>query len=193
MNTLNIVFLIIIILLLCYCNKTTDNFYSLTRVNDVKEAGYAASFYIDHYKFMVIKENQEPMVLFDAVNTFHTGDILYVQCNENGNDCPVFQDPYGTNYLQDTGKCRKMNTEPIKNVWVPVANIISVMEVDAFPVIVLDTAVNISGRKLGVGATKESLPLWTTTIYPDANKTPVTEIMSMSRWQIASPYGQPLY
>jgi hypothetical protein len=184
MNDLNII-LVVIILILLYiqsCSKINDRFEANT--SDIKPAGYAASFYIDHYKFMIIKENQEPMVLFDAVNTFHTGDMLYVQCNENGNDCPMFQDPYGTNYLQDTGRCRKIESKDAKLIWVPVAKIISVMEVDAFAVIVLDAAVNISGRKLGVGATPESAALWKTTIYPDANKTPVTEIMSMSRWQV---------
>jgi hypothetical protein len=183
MNSANCVLLVAIIILVYFSYAKKESFDSSVPLDTIKSAGYASAPYMDHYKYMVIQENQLPMTLFEAVNTFHTGDVLLVQCNKDGNDCPIFKNPYGTNNIVGDGQCRKDPTS-VNYIWVPVAKVISVMEVDAFAVVVLDRAVNISGRKLGVQPTKESVENWSTTIFPDPNKTPVTEIMSMSRWQV---------
>jgi hypothetical protein len=185
MNSLNCILILTVILLLFSVSKAElfaqPDGQSEKSEQKIKPAGYASAPYMDNYKYMVIKESQEPMTLFQAVNTFHTDDILYIQCR--GNSCPAYELPYGKNYLFDNGVPRQVDN-PGDDKWVPVANIISVMEVDAFAVIVLDRAVNISSRRLGVAPSEKSAASWKTTIFPDPLKTPVTEIMSMSRWQV---------
>lgn len=79
-------------------------------------------------------------------------------------------------------------------IFVPVAKVISVMEVDkAFPVIVLDRSIQLGGREFGVAPTDKSIDLWNTTLYPDPIKTPVTEIQSVSRWVAAVPKKNLIY
>lgn len=134
------IFLVILIILIyflrssCFSNFTSSN---------MDFDGYAAEKYMDESKWYIINNRQEPYKLFDAVNTFHTGDVLAVLADE----------------------------------WTPVAKVVSVMEVDAFCVLVLDKPVPIYGMKIkSLSVNKQE------TIFPDAIKRPFDEIKTVSRF-----------
>lgn len=124
-------------------------------------AGKMSCKYMDLYKWRPVHTDNRPYVMLDAVNTFHRGDVLMAKR-------PSTVDTNG------------MHTDEI---WKPMARVVSVMNINAFPVVVLDRPVFLAGYQVGVAPTPESAAEWTTTLLPDPIKSPVHEMTSMSRYQ----------
>ena len=125
-------------------------------------AGKMACKYIDSYKWRPVHHDNSPYVMFDAVNTFHRGDVLVAQP-------PPEIDADGVHHHQP---------------WRPVGRVVSVMNINAFPVVVLDRPAAIGNHRVGVAPTPESAAAWLTTNYPDNIKSPVFEMTSLSRYQV---------
>jgi hypothetical protein len=76
--------LIIVILILIFLNMKSkkdkfDNISpNLSAQDSIKVVGYAASNYMDNYKYLLIDERQNPITLFNAVNLFHPGDLVCI-------------------------------------------------------------------------------------------------------------------
>lgn len=192
-STNTVLMIIVIILLLASC-RCYDYFDSaplsqeqlqkevVGEVRDTKTTTSAP--YMDNYKWGLIGYDNQPLTLFQAMNIFHPDDVLFIQCS--GNDCLKERNPsYGSNVVKGDGTCKTNDISNKDKKFIPVARIISVMLVDgAFPIVILDRAVNLAGYKLGVAATNKSKKLHQTILFDDPLKTPITEIMSVSRRQI---------
>lgn len=139
--------------------------------------GYAEAPYVDHYKWMPVKYNNQPYLPLEAVNLFRRGTPLFVRYHAPPTAADMAGQPAVVPGIMWQNASVKQETPATP--WAQVAVITGCLVVNAYPTIVLDRPVDLTGAELAVPV-GNMFPM----IYPDKVKAPYREIETVSRWVV---------